>query len=90
MAVIVAGKLLVKPGSRDEFLNSSGPAILAARNHPECRDFAVSPDPIDEDRVNIFEFWQSRSALDSFRNSGPDNTAFSLVETFDVEEYEIG
>jgi len=40
-------------------------------------------------RVNIFEKWQSRSALETFRDSGPQSDIFSVVEAFDVNEYEI-
>lgn len=89
MAIIVAGKLKLKPGSRDEFVKKSLEAILQARELHACEDFSVSPDPIDENRVNIFEKWVAREPLDNFRNSGPDNDSFSLVESFDVNEYEI-
>jgi quinol monooxygenase YgiN len=89
VAVIVARKLKLKPGSRDEFIEQSRTAISQARELDACEDFSVSPDPIDESRVNVFEKWSSRRALDAFRNSGPDNDSFSLVESFDINEYEI-
>ncbi|MEW8318501.1 MAG: antibiotic biosynthesis monooxygenase family protein [Candidatus Thiodiazotropha sp.] len=78
MAIIVAGKLKLRPGSRDEFIDKSREAISQARELEACEDFSVSPDPIDENRVNIFEKWTSQKSLDSFRNSGLDNGAFSL------------
>lgn len=89
MAIIVAGKLKLKPGSRDEFIEKSRETISQARELDACEDFSVSPDPIDENRVNIFEKWIARGPLDEFRNSGPNNDSFSLVESFDVNEYEI-
>ena len=89
MAIIVAGKLIIKPGSRDDFVKKSLEAILLARKNEACENFSVSPDPIDMNRVNIFERWQSRTSLDAFRNSGPESDIFSLVETFDVNEYEV-
>lgn len=89
MAIIVAGKLKLKPGSRDEFIEKSCEAILKARELDACEDFSVSPDPIDENRVNIFEKWIARGPLDEFRNSGPGNDSLSLVESFDVNEYEV-
>jgi quinol monooxygenase YgiN len=89
MAIIVAGKLTIKSGSRDEFVSKSREAMLLARKNKACEDFSVSPDPIDLDRVNIFEKWESRSALDAFRDSGPENDMFSLVKSFDVIEYEV-
>jgi quinol monooxygenase YgiN len=89
VAIIVAGKLSIKSGSRDEFIEKSREAILQARENEACEDFSVSPDSIDLNRVNIFEKWKSRSALDTFRDSGPESDIFSLVASFDVNEYEI-
>jgi quinol monooxygenase YgiN len=89
VAIIVAGKLTIKSGSRDEFIEKSREATLQARENEACDDFSVSPDPIDLNRVNIYEKWKSRSALDAFRGSGPENDIFSLVVCFDVNEYEI-
>lgn len=89
MTIIVAGKLKLTSGLRDKFIEQSLEAISQARKLSACEDFSVSPDPIDENRVNIFEKWQSRTSLDAFRNSRPDNGLFSLVESFEVNEYEI-
>ncbi|MDZ4202163.1 MAG: antibiotic biosynthesis monooxygenase family protein [Gallionella sp.] len=89
MVIIVAGKLTIKTGSRDEFIAKSLEAIGLARKNEDCEDFSVSPDPLDHDRVNIFEKWKSRSSLNAFRESGPESDIFSLVESLDVKEYEI-
>ncbi len=89
MAIIVAGKLKIKSGSRDDFVKKSLEAVLLARENEACEDFSVSPDPIDMNRVNIFEKWESRSSLDEFRISGSESDIFSLVEEFDVKEYEV-
>lgn len=89
MQIIVAGKLILKPGKRKEFIEHSIEAICQARKLDACDDFSVSEDPIDENRVNIFEKWQSRKSLEEFRNTGPENQSFLLVESFDVKEYEI-
>jgi quinol monooxygenase YgiN len=89
MAIIVAGKLTIKLGLRDVFVARSVEAVIAARRNPACEDFSVSPDPVDSDRVNIFEKWRSKSDLYAFRNSGPESDLFSLVESFDVQEYEV-
>jgi quinol monooxygenase YgiN len=89
MAIIVAGKLTIKPGSRDEFIDRSRKSIIQARSNGACEDFSVSPDPIDLDRVNVFEKWRSRADLVAFRDSGPESGISSLVESFDIVEYEI-
>lgn len=89
MPIIVAGKLRLMTGKRCEFIEKSIEAISQERKLEACEDFSVSVDPIDENRVNIFEKWKSRKSLEDFRNSGPDNDSFSLVESFDVNEYEV-
>lgn len=89
MAIIVAGKLTLKPTSRDAFVEQSLASISLARLNKDCLDFSVSPDPIDKNRVNVYEHWLSRSALEEFRSSGPENDCFSLVLKFEVSEYEI-
>ncbi len=89
MIIIVAGSLRIKPGARDKFIEKSREAILLARQNQDCEDFAVSPDQIDSNRVNVFERWKSRSALEAFRGSGPETDIFALVEAFNVNEYEV-
>lgn len=89
MSIIVAGKLILKPQSRDEFIEKSLEAIVLARKNGACEDFSVSPDPVELNRVNIFEKWENRRALKEFRESSQESDYFSLIESFDVNEYEI-
>jgi hypothetical protein len=37
-----------------------------------CRDFVVAADPVEADRVNIYEEWEAEEALMAFRGEGPD------------------
>ncbi len=89
MAIIVAGKLMIQPGFRDAFIAQSCAAVILARAHDACADFAVSADPVDPLRVNIYEKWRSRAALDAFRAAGPQQDMFAWVASFEVSEYEI-
>lgn len=89
MSIIVAGNLKIKKGYRAEFIKGSTDVIIQARKAEGCNDFSVSEDAIDENRVNIFEKWSSRTALEKFRGSGPDNDTFSMVDSFNVQEYEV-
>ena len=61
--IIVRGYLSIKPGERDTFIARSLDAVKQARALPSCHDFSVCPDPIDENRVNILEVWDSVEAL---------------------------
>mgnify|MGYP000211889541 FL=1 len=89
MSIIVAGKLTIKSELRNDFVQKSLEAIALARKNEACEDFSVSPDPLDINRVNIFEKWKSKSDLQAFRDSGTDDDLFSLVDSFDVAEYEV-
>ncbi|GAA5136155.1 putative quinol monooxygenase [Thalassotalea piscium] len=89
MTIIVAGKLLLKAGMREEFIEKSIPAILLARQNKACVDFSVSPDSVDANRVNIFEQWTTEEALTKFRDSGPESDTLSMVEVVDIKEFTL-
>jgi hypothetical protein len=40
-------------------------------------------------RVNIFERWESQTALETFRSSGPDTEQRPAMLTVSVQEYDI-
>jgi quinol monooxygenase YgiN len=69
--IIVSGKIHVRPGARHEFLTSSRDAVVQARR-ARGRDFVVAADPIEPDRVNVYDEWESEDALLTFRGAGPD------------------
>ena len=87
MAIIVAGRIFVKPEQRERFLAGSRSAMELARRTAGCEDFVVAPDPLDPGRVNVLEIWRSRKALLAFRESGPDDGLAALIERADVHEY---
>lgn len=87
--VVVAGHLVVNAADRDEFLRRSRTAVALARATPGCRDFVVGADIVDEARVNVFERWDSREALEAFRGAGPDDGTGALVRRYHVAEYVV-
>ncbi len=87
--LIVAGKIYVKPGKREAFIQKSLSAILTARQTNGCYDFSVSPDPIETERVNIYEKWDSEETLLAFRESGPSTDLTSLIESIHVSEHKM-
>ena len=60
-----------------------------AREATECEDFVVAADPLDENRVNVFEVWRTRKALVTFRDTGPDDGLTALIVRARVREYEV-
>jgi len=65
--VIVAGWYTVDRKKRDEVVASFKDMVIRARSAPGCLDFAITADPVDSDRINMFEFWESEKNLNSWR-----------------------
>ena|SRR5690625_1374879 len=87
--IIVSGKIYVRSGLRDEFLVSSYEAIVKARKASGCRDFIVAADPLESDRVNVYEEWDSEKQLLEFRGSGPDESLSSLIKSAAISRHKI-
>lgn len=87
--MIVAGRIYLQPGARERFLISSVEAMRQARGTSGCRDFVVAADPLEEDRVNVYEQWDSRQALNSFRGAGPDDDLSTMIVRAEVSEFEV-
>ncbi len=89
--LIVSGHLVLDPADRDAHVMASVGAVRLARQAPGCLDFAVSADPVDPTRVNVFERWADPEDLDTFRASGdPDDAVdFSRIRRFEIEQYSV-
>lgn len=87
--IIVSGRIYVQTGARERFLRSSEEAIVEARKFPGCRDFVVAADPIEPNRINVYEEWDSVEALLAFRGSGPDLELSSVIESAEVFRHTI-
>ena len=87
--IIVAGHVRVAAADRDAFVVQSGEAVRLARNASGCHDFAVSADPVDPERVNVYERWSDRDALQAFRGDGPGDELGALIVSVEVAEYEV-
>ncbi|QYC40871.1 Antibiotic biosynthesis monooxygenase [Nonomuraea coxensis DSM 45129] len=87
--VIIAGHVVVDPEQRERYLAECVGVIELARRAPGCLDFAVSADLVDAGRVNIFERWESLSAVEAFRSGGPSGTQRAVMLAASVAEYEV-
>ncbi|HEY4396695.1 MAG TPA: antibiotic biosynthesis monooxygenase family protein [Acidimicrobiia bacterium] len=87
--VIVSGTISVRPGQREAFVSASLPAVAAARRAPGCLDFVVAADPIEPDRVNVYERWESEDQLEAFRGDGPGNELTSDIVKADVSRHHV-
>ena len=87
--IIVSGRIYVRPGARQAFLTSSLAAVAQARGALGCRDFIVAAAPIEPDRVNVYEEWESEEALLTFRGDGPEQDLLSSIVRADVSRHVI-
>ena len=84
--IIVSGRIHVRSGARDRFLALSAAAIVRARRTTGCYDFVVAADPIEPDRVNVYEEWESQEALTRFRGDGPGDELSAYIVRAQVAE----
>ena len=87
--VIVAGHLTVATGQRESYLAGCVGVVEQARRAGGCLDFSIAADLVDPDRINIFERWVSREAVEAFRGSGPDDEQSAAMVAASVTEYDV-
>ncbi len=77
---------------RDEYLTAVAAVTALARRTPGCLDFVQSADPIDPERINIYERWGGDEALLAFRSSagaGNESPSMPAVLAAEVAKFRI-
>jgi quinol monooxygenase YgiN len=87
--LIVSGSIYVDASGRDAFVDASRDAVVQARRAPGCLDFVVAADPVEPDRVNVYERWESEAELEAFRGDGPGPDLTSDIRRAEVSRYEV-
>lgn len=87
--IIVAGSLTVDPADRDQYLAQWRTVTVAARSADGNVDFHQAADPIEPDRINVFEVWETTEAVEAFRGDGPGGDMATAIRAADVRQYEI-
>ena len=65
--LIIAGYVTMDPDRRDEYVAAFARMLARSRAAPGCLDVAITADPLEADRVNVFERWESQEALERWR-----------------------
>ena len=65
--IIIAGHTLTESGRRDAVVRAFGELLERARKHDGCLDLSISADPLDAERINVFELWRDQESLDAWR-----------------------
>ncbi|WP_420453643.1 putative quinol monooxygenase [Ilumatobacter sp.] len=87
--IIVSGFLKVDPDERASYLEGCRQVVQAARASDGCIDFHLSADPLEADRINIFEQWESTEAVEAFRGSGPSDDQQAAILDAKVSQHEV-
>ncbi|WP_327748605.1 antibiotic biosynthesis monooxygenase family protein [Streptomyces europaeiscabiei] len=87
--VIVAGHIVVDPQQRESYLAGCVSVVELARRTPGCLDFAIAADLVDFGRINIFERWESQTAVEAFRGDGPGDEQGAAMLAAAVAEYDV-
>lgn len=88
-ALVVAGRLHVGTERRGEYLATCVDVVAQARSADGCLDFAIGADLVDPTRVNVYERWVSRAAVERFRGDGVGDDQTSMIVDAEVTEYEV-
>jgi quinol monooxygenase YgiN len=87
--VIVAGHITVEPQQRESYLAGCVSVVERARGAAGCLDFAITADPIDPARVNVFERWESQAALNTARGNAPGFEQAEAMLSVSVADYDV-
>ena len=87
--IIVAGFTRTSVDKRDNAVSAFEELVAKARNQKGCMDFAISADPLDRSRINLFKLWSDQDALEAWRTIArpPDiEAADTSVDVYEVHE----
>lgn len=87
--IIVSGWLRTAEADRATYLGACVDVIVAARQADGCFDFYLAADPIEADRINVYERWATVEAVENFRGSGSDDQLGSMIVAGEVQQHEI-
>ena len=87
--IIVAGPVYIDAAERDAYLDGCREVITAARAADGCVDFHLAADPIEDDRINVFERWETVAAVEGFRGAGPSPEQAAAIRDAAVMQFEV-
>jgi quinol monooxygenase YgiN len=87
--IIVAGSLRVAADDRERYLAAVADVARVARDAPGCLDFVQAADPLDPERINVYERWESDADVERFRTSGGPELELPPLRSGDVHRFRI-
>jgi quinol monooxygenase YgiN len=87
--IIVSGSIRTDPAARDDYVVGCREVIEQARRAPGCVDFHITADPIELDRINIYEQWASVADVEAFRGSGSSSEQQAAIREAEVYQHVV-
>jgi quinol monooxygenase YgiN len=87
--IIVSGSIRTDPAARGDYVTGCREVIEQARRAPGCADFYITADPIELDRINIYEQWASVADVEAFRGSGPSSEQQAAIREAEVYQHVV-
>lgn len=87
--LIIAGHAKVAADHRDTYVAAFHDMVRRCRAARGCLDIAITADPVDPSRVNIFERWDTRENLDAWRAIADPPRTDIPFDADDVMEYTV-
>lgn len=87
--IIVAGYLIVDPNQRVTYLERAADVVTAARAAKGCLEFIQVSDPVESDRIVVFERWESDEDLHAFRGAAEGVEGAPQLLGAEVVKYRI-
>ena len=87
--IIIAGHLRTAAGDRNRYLDAVADVAVLARRADGCLDFVQAPDPLDPERIHIFERWETDDDVERFRTSGGPELDLPPLLSAAVHKYRI-
>ncbi|RZQ63984.1 antibiotic biosynthesis monooxygenase [Amycolatopsis suaedae] len=87
--LIIAGWARVPAERRDEYVAAHQEMVGRARVAEGCHDLAITADPLEDDRVNVYERWESEETLTAWRAVANAPRLDVPIEAGDIAKYTI-
>ena len=87
--IIISGKIYVAEDKRDKYVSEFKDLMARARKHLGCLDLVIAADPLEADRINNYEAWESEEALEKWRKVANAPSLPFDKERSDVKKHKV-
>lgn len=87
--IIISGKIYVDEDKRDVYAAQLSDLMARARKYPGCSDLVIAADPLEADRINNYEAWESEEDLEKWRKIADAPNLPYDEERSDVQKHQV-